>query len=189
MVAGLEPREKVLDEVHRWLTDVVLGLNLCPFAGNPLQAGQVHIGVSPAGDEENLLADLLVEMRRLDKLPVATLETTLLVVPGFLRAFEDFNQFLDLAESLLESEGYSGTYQLATFHPHYQFAGTEAGDTENLTNCAPYPILHLIREASVERALAAYPDPDSIPLDNIRTVQSLTQQQKRALFPYCFPVR
>lgn len=186
MVAGLERQEQVLAKVHRWLANVVLGLNLCPFARMPLEAGQVRICISGAGDEESLLEDLLVEALRLDSQPATTLETTLLVVPDCLQAFHDFNQFLDLAEDLLEFQGYSGVYQLATFHPHYQFAGTAAGDTENLTNCAPYPILHLLREASIERALAHYPDPESIPRNNIRAVQSLTGEQMRKLFSYHF---
>lgn len=180
-------RDSIAGEVHRWLREVVLGLNLCPFARRPLEAGQVRVCVSAARDEEALLVDLAAELGRLDHTAVDTLETTLLVVPGFLQAFADFNQFLDLAEGLMEGQGYTGVYQLATFHPHYQFAGTEAGDDENLTNCSPYPVLHLLREDSVERALAAYPDSAGIPDANIRTVTALGPAQKRALFPYLFP--
>ncbi|MBN7798579.1 DUF1415 family protein [Parahaliea mediterranea] len=180
-------RDRITAEVDRWLNAVVLGLNLCPFARKPVDGGQVRVSVSTARGAEALLSDLLSELQHLDSQPPATTETTLLVIPDYLPDFLDFNQFLDLAEALLEQYGYAGVYQLATFHPHYQFAGTDAGDAENLTNRAPYPILHLLREASIEGALAGHPDPEGIPAANIRRVEALTPQQIRALFPYLDP--
>ncbi len=186
MVSGLDDREAVIAAVEKWLADVVVGLNLCPFARRPMRAGQVRFAVSAAETDEALMQELLAEMERLDSLSPAELETTLLVIPHHLQEFTDFNQFLDLAEWLVERHGYSGIYQLATFHPHYQFAGTAPGDAENLTNRAPYPILHLIREESIERVLANYPDPESIPEQNIRRVSGLSPEQKRRLFPYLF---
>ncbi|SDZ87314.1 DUF1415 domain-containing protein [Microbulbifer marinus] len=178
--------QQIVDSVQQWLRDVVVGLNLCPFARKPMRAGQIRFKVSDARDDESLLTDLLEELRLLDNTPVEELETTLLIVPRHLREFADFNQFLDLAEWLLERHDYSGIYQLATFHPDYQFAGTRPEDAENLTNRAPYPILHLLREASLERALKNYPDPETIPENNIRRVEGLTEEQKRQLFPYLF---
>ncbi len=172
--------------MEQWLTDVVVGLNLCPFARKPMRAGQVRYAISGARSDEELMENLRVEMERLDREPAETLETTLVIVPCHLERFEDFNQFLDLAEWLIERGGYSGIYQLATFHPDYQFAGTDAGDAENLTNRAPYPILHLIREASIEQVLERYPDPESIPENNIRRVRALTAEQCLQLFPYLF---
>lgn len=179
-------RQEIVAAVQQWLTDVVVGLNLCPFARRPMRAGQIRFAVSGAPDDQTLMAELLAEMQRLDRTPAGELETTLLIVPDHLRDFADFNQFLDLAEWLIERHGYSGIYQLATFHPHYQFAGTGTADAENLTNRAPYPILHLIREASIERVLENYPDPESIPENNIRRVESLGEEEKRRLFPFLF---
>ncbi len=180
----MKRQDDIAREVERWLNDAVLGLNLCPFARRPVEAGQLRLHISAARDEQALLTDLLNELLQLDQTPADTLETTLLVIPDFLQDFTDFNQFLDLAEQLIDMQGYSGIYQLATFHPHYQFAGTAADDAENLTNCAPYPVLHLLREASIERALSMYSDPEGIPQRNIATVESLTPHQKTTLFPY-----
>ena len=181
--------QEILSAVQQWLADVVVGLNLCPFARKPMRAGQIRYAISDARSDETLMTDLLAEMERLDREPAEKLETTLLIVPSHLNRFDDFNQFLDLAEWLIERRGYSGVYQLATFHPDYQFAGTEAGDAENLTNRAPYPILHLIREASIEKVLARYPDPEAIPENNIRRVSALTPEESARLFPYLFQDR
>lgn len=178
--------QQIVAAVQQWLADVVVGLNLCPFARKPMRAGQVRYHVSSARDDEALIEELLGEMQLLDSTPADELETTLLITPEHLAEFADFNQFLDLAEWLLERQGYTGVYQLATFHPDYQFAGTGPQDAENLTNRAPYPILHLIREASIERVLKNYPDPESIPENNIQRVETLSDEQKRALFPYLF---
>ncbi|WP_323844723.1 DUF1415 domain-containing protein [Microbulbifer magnicolonia] len=177
---------QIVESVQQWLRDVVVGLNLCPFARKPLRAGQIRYKVSDTRDDEALMAELLEEMQLLDSTSAEELETTLLIVPHHLQDFADFNQFLELAEWLIERHDYSGIYQLASFHPDYQFAGTRPEDEENLTNRAPYPILHLLREASVERLLGNYPDPESIPANNIRRVGGLTAEQKRQLFPYLF---
>ncbi|GAA5523901.1 hypothetical protein Maes01_00450 [Microbulbifer aestuariivivens] len=178
--------EEILRSVQQWLADVVVGLNLCPFARKPMRAGQIRFAISDAQSDQVLMEHLQAEIQRLDEHQPAELETTLLIVPAHLQRFEDFNQFLDLAEWLIDRQGYSGVYQLATFHPDYQFAGTTAEDTENLTNRAPLPILHLIREASIEQVLEKYPDPDSIPDNNIRRVEQLSREEKRRLFPYLF---
>lgn len=182
----MKQNEEILHAVEQWLSDVVVGLNLCPFARKPMRAGQIRCAISEAHTDEALMEDLLAEMVRLDEHSAEELETTLVIVPSHLQRFEDFNQFLDLAEWLIERQGYTGIYQLATFHPDYQFAGTAPGDAENLTNRSPYPILHLIREASIEKVLQKYPDPDSIPENNVRRVTDLTQDQRRKLFPYLF---
>ncbi|MDN3638086.1 DUF1415 domain-containing protein [Simiduia curdlanivorans] len=174
----------VITATQQWLADVVIGLNLCPFARKPQRANLIRFTESRASSEQALLAELLTELEYLDATHAEQLETTLLIIPNFLQDFVDYNQFLDLADWLLERHDYEGVYQLATFHPHYQFAGTRADDAENLTNRAPYPILHLIREDSIERVLENYPDPEAIPENNIRAVQSLTPEQRKKLFPY-----
>lgn len=185
MVAPL-PGPNIIAVVEQWLADVIVGLNLCPFARRPMRAGQIRYAVSEARDDETLMAELLAEIQRLDQAAAEELETTLLVVPGHLQDFSDFNQFLDLAEWLIGRHDYTGIYQIASFHPHYQFAGTAPADAENLTNRAPYPILHLLREASIERVLKNYPDPENIPENNIRRVESLSEDEKHRLFPHLF---
>ena len=171
-------------EIRQWLEQVVIGLNLCPFAGGPFRNGLVRITISHATTEEALLADLRGELERLDATPSATLETTLLAVVDMLSDFEDYNQFLDQVDYLLGLEGWEGVYQVATFHPHYRFAKTKANDPGNLTNCSPWPILHIIREASIDQALSEYPDPNKIPARNIQQMKSLTPEQIKALFPW-----
>ena len=176
----------IKSNVEQWLKNVVIGLNLCPFASRPFDDNRVRIQISESTTEEELLQDLADEIKLLDQSPAQELETTLLVVSEFLSDFEDYNQFLDMVDLLLEQFNWTGLYQIASFHPDYQFAETEPDDAENLTNRAPYPILHIIREASVEAALEKYPNPESIPQKNIQTVESLTEKQKRELFPYLF---
>lgn len=170
--------------VRQWLDQVVIGLNLCPFAARPVRGGQLRVVVSEAETELDLLTDLQLELTRLDETPVAQLETTLIVVPKLLADFLDYNDFLDRADELLLSFEWEGSYQVASFHPQYQFAGTESDDPENLTNRAPYPLLHLLREDSVEAAIAGYPDVDGIPEANIRRMRELTPEQRRQLFGY-----
>ncbi len=168
--------------VRHWLDKVVIGLNLCPFAGKPVREGRVRVCVSAAVTELDLLTELQLELRKLDETPAAELETTLIAIPGLLADFADYNDFLDQVDRLLEEFEWSGDYQVASFHPQYQFAGTMPGDAENLTNRAPYPLLHLLREDSVEAALDSHPDPDSIPENNIRKMRELTPEQRRQLF-------
>ncbi|HWU68594.1 MAG TPA: DUF1415 domain-containing protein [Stenotrophobium sp.] len=171
-------------EVRRWLERVVIGLNLCPFAAKPASAGTISIAVTEARDEETLLTELHAQLMRLDDRDAGELETILLVIPRMLQVFDRFNQFLDLADALLDEFGWAGTYQIASFHPRYRFDGTEPDARENLTNRAPYPILHLLREASLDEALASYPNPEAIPARNIRHMERLDAEQVRELFPY-----
>jgi len=172
-----------LSKVEQWLDDVVIGLNLCPFASKPRRQKRIHIDLFD-GEIEQLIPRLVQALTELDQIPTEQRETTLLVMTNSLQQFDDYNQFLDEAEWILERGGWSGVYQIASFHPEYQFAGTQPEDAENLTNRAPYPILHLIREDSLESVLERYEDPESIPENNIKRMESLTQEEKRRLFPY-----
>ena len=160
-------------EIRRWLERAVIGLNLCPFAKAVYVKEQVRIVVSDASTPRALLEELGEEMARLRDTPAEQIDTTLVVHPQVLTDFLDYNDFLDDADALLEALELEGVLQVASFHPHYQFAGTEPDDAENLTNRAPHPILHLLREDSVERAAAAYPEPDAIIERNIATMQAL----------------
>lgn len=139
--------------------------------------------------EEELLEILNTEMQLLDKTPANELETTLVIMPEFLRDFYDYTCFLDWAVGNLKRDGWSGVYQLASFHPNYCFASAAPEDDENLTNRAPYPIIHIIREASLTKALDYVEDVEAIPGHNKQTVGMLTMEQKRVLFPYLFAVR
>ena len=157
----------------QWLQRLVIDLKLCPFAHKPFSAGLVSIVVSEALTEDALLLDLGAQLSLLDATPVAQLETTLLVAPRLFDDFLDYNDFLQRADDLLADSGFEGIYQIASFHPHYQFAGTEPDDAENYTNRAPYPTLHLLREDSLEKILETCPDPEAIPERNIATMNKL----------------
>ncbi|GAA5003514.1 DUF1415 domain-containing protein [Pseudoluteimonas lycopersici] len=181
--ANAEPfdPDRVERDVRRWLERAVIGLNLCPFAKAVYAKQQVRIVVSDATTERALLEQLGEEMAMLRDTPAEDIDTTLLVHPQVLQDFLDYNDFLDDADALVETMELDGVLQVASFHPHYQFAGTEADDAENLTNRAPWPILHLLREDSVDRAVAAYPEPDAIIERNVATMRELGAEGFRKL--------
>ena len=170
--------------VRRWVEDWVVDLNLCAFAGRALVRNRVRFVVTEATTEEQLLAALETELVLLSD--DAAVETTLLIHPDVLRDFFDYNQFLDTAERLLAQMDLEGVYQLASFHPDYQFAGTAADDAENYTNRSPYPLLHILREASLARSIATYPDVAQIPVRNIEQMKSLGREKLQALIQGCF---
>lgn len=174
---------KVIEPVRRWVERVVVGLNLCPFAQSELLKHRVRFAVSQAQDEPALLVDLQAELERLTADP--GVETTLLIHPAVLTDFDDYNQFLDLAEALLRSLELDGIFQIASFHPDYQFAGTEPDDAENFTNRAPYPLLHLLREASLENAIDSYPGVEQIPQRNVELLTGRGREQMQALLAAC----
>ncbi len=162
---------------RQWLEEIVIGLNLCPFARKELVSNRIRFVVSEADSEEGLLMDLQTELRFLDEHPDT--ETTLLVHPGMLADFGDYNDFLSAADGLLELLELEGVYQVASFHPDYRFAGTGPEDAENYTNRSPFPMLHLLRESSVARAVDGHPDPDAIPERNIALMEELGADEMR----------
>lgn len=176
-------QQQIIQSVERWLESVVVGLNLCPFAGVPLARGAVRFAVTQADTVELLLHQLVAELELLDKNP--DIETTLLIHPQVLTDFHDYNQFLTLAENLLAGLDYEGVYQIASFHPQYQFAGTCVDDAENFSNRSPFPLLHLIREQSLESAIAAYPDPEQIPQRNIELLTGLGKARLEQMLLAC----
>lgn len=178
--------ELITREIGDWLNDVVIGLNLCPFAAKPMRNRQVKTFVSNAETEETLLQDILEQLLELESTTSEKIDTTLVVVPNMLSDFYDYNLFIDWIEALLRQQNWQGIFQLATFHPNYCFGGTEPEDAENLTNRSPYPIFHLLREDSMEKVLKHYPDPESIPDKNIERVESLSESEKQQLFPYLY---
>ena len=174
--------------VRRWLERAVIGLNLCPFAKAVYVKRQVRIVVSDATSPRDLLEQLGEELALLRDTPADEVDTTLLAHPLVLADFLAYNAFLDDADGLVEAMDLEGELQVASFHPDYQFAGTAPDEVDNLTNRAPYPILHLLREASVERAVAAYPDPDAIIERNIATVRALGLDGWKRLLDEAEPV-
>ena len=170
-----------IEATRRWLERAVIGLNLCPFAKAVYARDQVRIVVSDASTPRALLEQLGEELALLRDTPAAEVDTTLLVHPDVLGDFLAYNDFLGDADALVEAMKLDGVLQVASFHPDYQFAYSAPDAVENLTNRAPYPILHLLREASVDRAVEAYPEPDAIIERNIATVRALGFDGWRAL--------
>ena len=170
--------------VRRWVETVVIGLNLCPFAKREVVNDRVRFALTRANTEDALLESLQAELELLEKNPLV--ETTLLILPEVLQDFFDYNQFLDYAEALLVQMKLEGIYQIAGFHPEYQFAGTGPEDVENYTNRSPYPLLHLIREDSLERAIASHPDVSGIPARNIALMNSMGLKRLRESLLACF---
>ncbi|MDO3720531.1 DUF1415 domain-containing protein [Marinobacter sp. chi1] len=176
----------VVSATRQWVEDVVVGYNLCPFAKRELVRNRVRFVVSDASDEDALLQALHAELRRLDDEP--DIETTLLIHPDVLQAFGPYNEFLDAADGLLAYLEMEGVYQIASFHPDYQFEGTEPDAAENYTNRSPYPMLHLLREASLEAAIDSYPDVDGIPERNIELMENLGAEKMRNILLGCLKV-
>ena len=178
--------EQIIADVQQWLDEVVIGLNLCPFAAKPRAEGRVRVCISHATTDEALLDDMQAELERISDTPSSELETTVLAIPDMLADFEDYNQFLDLVDLWLQQFGWEGDLQVASFHPDYQFADTEPDDAGNLTNRSPWPLLHIIREESLEHALAHFPDPEGIPERNVKRMETLSADERKSLFPYLF---
>lgn len=163
-------------DTRRWLERAVIGLNLCPFAKAVHVKNQVHYAVSRASQAGDVLEDLRLELDALGALDLEVRETTLLIIPDGLHDFLEFNDFMAQAERLVRKCRLEGVIQLAGFHPAYQFAGSEEGDIANFTNRSPYPTIHLLREASIDRAVAAIAQPEAIYDANIETLRRLGRQ-------------
>ncbi len=174
------PRQAIL-ATQRWLEKAVIGLNLCPFAKAVHAKRQIRYAVSDARNAEELRQDLVAELHLLHEATPDDIDTTLLIHPWALNDFLDYNDFLDTADAALEALGLDGEIQIASFHPQYQFADAPADDIANYTNRSPYPILHLLREASIDRAVAAFPDASEIFERNIETMRQLGQDGWRSL--------
>ena len=168
-------------DTERWLARAVVGLNLCPFAKATHAKGLVHIALTDARDEDRLLTDLERELDDLLACAESERETSLIVIPHMLAEFLDFHAFAARAERVLRRRGLEGVIQLATFHPAYQFAGTDPDDVTNFTNRSPYPTLHLLRESSIDRAVQAFPDAAPIYESNMETLRRLGPQGWAAL--------
>jgi hypothetical protein len=160
-----------IQQTTQWIQSVVISLNLCPFAKREMDNNAVRIEVSSSTLFEKGINDLMTEMEYLDLNP--TTGTTLLLFPHFLSDFLEYLDFVDLANEKMEQAGYQGIYQLATFHPAYRFHGTAADDVTNYTNRSPYPMLHLLREDMLDKAIAYYGNTEAIPENNMRCLRDL----------------
>nr|QLG20558.1 hypothetical protein [uncultured bacterium] len=172
---------EIIAATRLWLERAVIGLNLCPFAKSVYVKEQVRYAVSRARTGDAVLDDLTRELAALVAADPLQVDTTLLILPQALQDFADFADFLDLVEVTLKVQGLTGTLQVASFHPQYQFADAEENDLSNYTNRAPYPILHLLREASLARAIRHHPDPSRIYQENMATLDALGLEGWHAL--------
>jgi len=157
--------EQVIDRTKKWIIDVVIGCNFCPFAANVVKQQTIFYNVEENKELETCLASFLLEMERLDNDPA--IETSFLIFPNAFQQFDDYLDLISLAEELLKRKRYEGIYQVASFHPLYLFANSDENDPANYTNRSLYPMLQLLREESIDKALENYKDPESIPARNI----------------------
>ncbi len=168
--------DTIIAATRNWLVQAVIGLNLCPFARAVYAGERIRYVVSGATTPAALLEALAEELRTLAAADEAVTETTLLIHPRVLGDFLDYNDFLGLAEALVEDLGLDGVLLVASFHPQYQFADTEPDDVSNCSNRSPYPTLHLLRESSIERAVMTHPDTGQIYKNNIETLRRLGRE-------------
>lgn len=173
MSLPVESHDAVIAATRHWLTEAVIGLNLCPFAKAVHVKGQIRYAVSDAADMEGVLTDLEAELQSLVEANPDAVDTTLLILPRALSDFLDYNDCLFFADRMLKQLRLEGIVQIASFHPRYQFEDSAPDDIENYTNRAPYPILHLLREDSIERAVEAFPDAEDIYERNQETLRRI----------------
>ena len=170
--ASSESAELVIAATRNWVEKAVIGLRLCPFAASPYLRGLIRYRVSEQKSTEGLAEDLTQELKLLAAADPLLCETSLLIHPHVLGDFLDYNEFLDRADAAVAALGLEGELQIASFHPSYQFAGSEPDDVENSSNRSPYPMLHLLRESSVRRA-ATFPGVNEIGNRNMATLREL----------------
>lgn len=176
-----------ISATQTWLNTIIIDYNLCPFAKRERDRGSIHFSVEHHTELEICLLNLIQECERLNS--DTDIETTLLIYAQAFKSFDDYLDFLALAEDLMSEQGYEGIYQLASFHPDYCFEGAKLDDPANYTNRSPYPMLHLLRESSIERAVSLYPDPDNIPQHNIELTRELGLAKLQSLLAACYPAK
>jgi len=175
--------QQIIDQTKKWIIDVVVGCNFCPFAANPMKQQRVHFQVETSSSSSVCMEALLQELKRLDD--DINIETTFLIFPDKFKAFDDYLRLVTEAEKLLKQHGYEGIYQLASFHPLYVFANSSIDDAANYTNRSVYPMLHLLREESMDRALEHYQQPEKIPERNINFARGKGLAYMRMLREQC----
>jgi len=166
-----DTEQTIIQQTKKWVEEIVIDLNLCPFAAQPFKNDTIEYVVITGDSTEQHLQQLADNLRLLDD--NSSIETSLLIYPRAYQNFDDYLHWLDYANHLLDDLNYTGCYQLASFHPDYRFAGSTKNDASNFTNRSPYPMLHLIREHSLATALANYPDIEQVPKNNIKKLQEI----------------
>jgi uncharacterized protein len=179
--AMMDTQNLILEKTHKWLEESIIALNLCPFAKAVHIKNQIRYTISRAENSETLLSELMEELKFLSTCDPAVVDTSLLIHPGVLNDFLDYNDFLEVADLALNELNLEEEIQIASFHPQYQFAGTSPDDVENYTNRSPYPMLHFLRVKSVSAAVDFHPDPESIPETNIKTLRNLSSERLKKL--------
>jgi hypothetical protein len=175
----------LITATQKWLKDIIIEYRICPFAKRELDKGSIHFSINHDTDIEPAVLSLLLECDRLNIDP--TIETTLIIFDALFTDFEDYLDFIELAENILFEQDYEGIYQLASFHPDYCFEGSASDDPANYTNRSPYPMIHLLRESSIEEAVTHYPNPEDIPQHNIKLMRELGLDKVQALLSACYP--
>jgi hypothetical protein len=182
LMPSIDLAAEIVAATQVWLERAVIGLNLCPFAKAVHVKKQIRYAVTAAQTADELLAELEHELQLLAGTDPKLLDTTLLIHPQAMVDFLDFHFFLAEADALIRNLGFDGVFQIASLHPQYEFAGSEPDEIENFTNRSPYPTLHLLREASIDRAVAAFPDAADIFEKNIETLNRLGHEGWRQLW-------
>jgi uncharacterized protein len=175
--------QEIIDQTKKWINDVVVGCNFCPFAANAVKQKTIHYQVETSAALNVCLEAVLQEAIRLDN--ETNIETTLLIFPNAFQQFDDYLDLVSLAEKLLKQKRYEGIYQLASFHPLYKFANSPENDAANYTNRSVYPMLHLLREESIDKALENYKSPEKIPDRNINFAREKGEVYMKILREAC----
>jgi hypothetical protein len=178
--------QQFIATTQNWLKTIIIAYNICPFAKRELDRGSIRFSVNHDTEIESCLLNLMLECDRLNI--DSSIETTLVIYDNAFTAFDDYLDFLELAEALLIEQDYEGVYQLASFHPDYCFEGAKQDDPANYTNRSPYPMLHLLRETSIEEAVAMCPHPENIPQRNIELTRELGLAKMQSLLAACYPL-
>ncbi len=180
----LEIDQPLITATQTWLKTIIIDYSLCPFAKRELDRGSIYFSVNHETDIERCLLDLLSEFERLNT--DDGIETSLLIYAEAFKDFDDYLDFLELAEAVLSDQDYEGIYQLASFHPDYRFEGAPKDDPANYTNRSPYPMIHILRETSLEKAIDSYPNPEQIPERNIELMRELGIAKVQSLLAACY---
>jgi hypothetical protein len=183
-VIPVNSEQSFITATQTWLSSIIIAHNICPFAKREQERGSIRFSVVQDYDTEACLLNLLQECARLDN--DNAIETTLLIYANAFKSFDDYLDFVAVSEDLLIDQGYEGVYQLASFHPDYYFEGAKLDDPENYTNRSPYPMVHLLRETSIDRAVSSYPDVENIPQRNIELMRHLGLDKLKSLLAACY---
>ena len=177
-------KTQVIQQTTNWLTNVIIAHSICPFAKREHENNRIHYEIIESKELQEQLEQLILQCEALDN--DSSRETSLLIFPQALSDFEDYLDLVEIGTELMVKQGYEGVYQLASFHPQYRFADSPIDDASNYTNRSPYPMLHILREASIEKALLNYPDPENIPERNIKLTRELGLEQMKKLLFECY---